>query len=69
MVPAGVPAHIVAKLNNDIVQALRSPEVLSTFEKAGAEIVGGTPEEFARFIRNEIQKWAKVVSAAGITPE
>jgi tripartite-type tricarboxylate transporter receptor subunit TctC len=70
MVPAGVPAHIVATLNRNIVQALRSPEVKSMLETDGAEVVGGTPEEFGRLIRSEIQKWGDVLRmAGGVAPE
>jgi tripartite-type tricarboxylate transporter receptor subunit TctC len=68
-VPAGVPAHIVAKLNKDIVEALRSKEVKAVLETDGAEVVGGTPEEFDRLIRSEIKKWGEVLRMAGVAPE
>ena len=69
MAPSGVPAPIVAKLNKGINQALKSPEVRSKLEADGAQVVGGTPEEFNRLIRSDMQKWGKVASAAGLRPE
>jgi tripartite-type tricarboxylate transporter receptor subunit TctC len=69
MVPAGVPAHIVSTLNRDIAQALRSKEVKAVLEMDGAEVVGGTPEEFGRLVRSEIQKWGDVLRMAGVAPE
>lgn len=69
MVPVGTPAHIVSKLNRDIVQALKSPDVIAKLAADGAEPVGSAPEAFARYIRDEVQKWAKVIAAAGIKPD
>ena len=66
MVPAGTPPAIVAKLNRDIVQVLKTSEVRDMLAADGAEPMGNTQEQFARHIREEIQKWTKVISAAGI---
>ena len=69
VVPAKTPPAIIAKLNEAIVQALKSPELQQAFEKQAAEPVGSTPEEFAAFIRKETDKWAKIILAAGISVE
>jgi tripartite-type tricarboxylate transporter receptor subunit TctC len=69
MTPAGVPPALVAKLHTDIVQALASPEVKDKLAGDGAEAVGSTPEQFARHIRQELEKWGKVTKAAGLKPE
>ena len=69
MTPAGVPAAIIGKLHKDIVQVLQSPDVRDKLAADGAEPVGSTPEEFARMIRQELDKWAKVIKAAGIKPD
>ena len=69
LAPAAVSKDIVAKLHREAVAVLRSPEVTSRLAGDGAEVVAGTPEEFGAFIRAETSKWAKVVKAAGITPE
>ncbi len=63
--PAGTPAEIVAKLNEEINKVLAAPATKSIFEKQGANPVIATPEETRRFIREEIDKWAKVVAETG----
>jgi tripartite-type tricarboxylate transporter receptor subunit TctC len=57
---------IIAKLNAAAVAALNAPEVKEKLSAQGAVLVGGTPEQFTAFVRDEIAKWAKVVQAAGI---
>jgi len=69
MVPAGTSPAIIAKLNRDIVQVLKSSDVRDMLAADGAEPMGNTPEQFAKHIRDEIKKWTKVISVAGIKPE
>ncbi len=69
LAPAGTPHEIVARLHAEIVRALRLPGVRERLAADGAEAVGSTPEEFAAFIRSEIEKWAAVAKSAGIRPE
>jgi tripartite-type tricarboxylate transporter receptor subunit TctC len=69
LAPAGTSRAIVARLHDEIVRALRTPDVLQRLAADGAEPVGSSPEEFAAFIKTEMVKWAKVASAAGIQPE
>jgi len=69
LAPAGTPHEIVARLHAEIVRALRLPDVRERLAADGAEAVGSTPEEFAAFIRSEIEKWAAVAKSAGIRPE
>lgn len=66
--PAGTPADIVNRLNSEIVAILKSPEMNDRLSKEGADPVGNTPAEFARHIQTEIEKWRKVIRAAGIQP-
>jgi tripartite-type tricarboxylate transporter receptor subunit TctC len=68
-VPAGVPAPIVAKLNADIAAAVKAPELRARLTAEGGDVVGNSSEEFARFIRNDIAMWAKVVKATGLRTE
>jgi len=68
-VPAGTPRDIIAKLNQDIGRVLDSSEMRQRLVAEGAEAKGGTPEQFAAFFREEIDKWAKVIRAAGIRLE
>jgi tripartite-type tricarboxylate transporter receptor subunit TctC len=67
--PAGMPAEIVRKLNTEINAILQQKDVRQRFADQGVDPVGGTPSQFADHIRAEVQKWAKVVKDAGITPE
>jgi len=69
LAPAGTPRDIVARLNAEAVRALRTPDVADKLSSQGAEPAPGAPEEFAAFIRSEIDKWAKVVKAANMKPE
>ncbi len=68
LAPAGTPKDIIARLNAEAIRALRSPEVAAKLSSQGAEPAPGSPEEFTAFIRGEIEKWAKVVKAAGMKP-
>ena len=65
--PAGIPKPVLDKLHAVVVQALKSPEVVDRIgPKAGNDIVGNTPEEFAQVIKRDLAKYAKLVKAAGI---
>jgi tripartite-type tricarboxylate transporter receptor subunit TctC len=67
--PAGTPAAIVNRLNDQLAQILRLPDVKERLTTLGAEPMTGTPEQFGMYVREEIAKWGKVVKAAGIKPE
>ena len=69
MVAAGTPAAIVSRLNTEINRILQLPDVRERLETLGAEIIGGTPKEFADHIQREIPKWAKVIKDAGVQVE
>ena len=66
LAPAGTPKEIVTRLNNEIVKVLKLPEIRDRLSKQGTEPVGSTPEEFDKFVKAEIAKWAKVIKDAGI---
>lgn len=63
------PKDVIAKLNQDIGRVLDSSEMRQRLAAEGAEARGGSPEEFAAFFRAEIDKWARVIAAAGIRLE
>ena len=65
LAPAGTPKEIVARLNTEILRILGMPDVRERLSSQGADPVGGTPEQFAGLIRDEIRKWAKVVKDSG----
>nr|WP_257993062.1 tripartite tricarboxylate transporter substrate-binding protein [Cupriavidus pauculus] len=64
--PAATPKGIVLKLNRAIDQILKSDDVKARLVQLGVEPVGGTPEDFARQIKTEHDKWGKVIQTAGI---
>jgi tripartite-type tricarboxylate transporter receptor subunit TctC len=63
--PAGIPQPVVARLNAEINKALKTPELQKRLNDEGATVLGGSPEQFAALIKNEIAKWAPVVKASG----
>jgi tripartite-type tricarboxylate transporter receptor subunit TctC len=69
LAPAGTAKDVVAKLNAEINQALAAEEVRAKLVANGIDIQGGTPGDFAGYIKGEVAKWAKVTKDAGIEPE
>jgi tripartite-type tricarboxylate transporter receptor subunit TctC len=67
--PAGTPAPVVARLNAEAVKALQSEEMKEKLALDGAQPVGSSPGEFGALIRSELEKWARVVHAAGIAQQ
>ncbi len=67
--PAGTPAPVVAKLNELVLDALKSGPVLQFFASSGGEVFPTTPDELGKFQAAETAKWGKVIKAAGIEPE
>jgi tripartite-type tricarboxylate transporter receptor subunit TctC len=69
LAPAGTPPEIVTRLQVEIAQALRLPEVKNRLASDGAEPVGSAPAEFSQFIKDELEKWTNVARIANIRPE
>ena len=67
--PAKTPREIVAKLNDATVKALRAPDVRERMGQIGFDVVASTPEEFGRFMKEEVNRWTEVVKRGGIKPE
>jgi len=67
--PVGVPANIVARLNKELVDIMRAPDLREKLVTEGAELMTNTPREFAAYIKSEIEKWTGVVRLAGITAQ
>lgn len=67
--PAGTPAAIVRRFNEEMNTALKSPDVIERLRKAYAFAEGGSPEDFTKFLADEGMRWAKLVKDAGIKPE
>ena len=69
LAPAGVPRDIVTRVNAEVVKAMASSDIKARFEALGIDPVGNSPEAAARFLDDEIGKWAKVIGAAGVKAE
>jgi tripartite-type tricarboxylate transporter receptor subunit TctC len=69
VVPRGTPAAVVNRLNSAIRQALMSPDMLEQLAASGAQVLGSTPEEYARYIHQEDVRWGAVIRAADIRPD
>jgi len=69
LAPAGTPAAIVERLHKEIVAAVANPKVSQAFVKLGTKPVSSTSAEFSTLIRTEIERWTKVIKAAGIKGE
>jgi tripartite-type tricarboxylate transporter receptor subunit TctC len=65
--PAKTPKEIVKKLNAEAIKVMKTPEFAAVLKESGSDFVGDTPENFAKFIQAETQKWAKVAKESGAT--
>jgi tripartite-type tricarboxylate transporter receptor subunit TctC len=64
--PAGTPKDIIGRLNAETIKVVALPDVKERLFNAGFEVVTSSPEQFGEFTRTEIQKWGKLVKAAGL---
>ncbi len=69
LAPAGTPKEIISRLHSEIIKAVRTPKVVQQLANVGAEAASNTPDEFAAYIRREMDKWGKVVKASGVPLE
>jgi tripartite-type tricarboxylate transporter receptor subunit TctC len=67
--PAKTPPQTIAFLHKEIVASLADPDLREKFSKAGAELVGSRPQEFAAFLRTDFDKWQKLFKQLNIQPE
>jgi tripartite-type tricarboxylate transporter receptor subunit TctC len=69
MATGGTPEPAIRRLNASINEVIREPEFAKRMATFGQEMIGGTPEEFAKFLRDDIARYQRISQAAGITPE
>jgi len=69
LAPAGTPAAIIARLNAEVNRVLKTPEVRERLTAEGGEPLGGSPEQFASFLKTEHAKWGRVVKESGARAE
>ena len=69
MAPLNTPPAVIGRLNAEIVKILQRPDVRASFVQQGTEPIGNTPEQFAQVLKNEVEKWGKVVRFSGAKVE
>jgi tripartite-type tricarboxylate transporter receptor subunit TctC len=69
LAPAGTPRTIVARLNAEINRAFTTPEVREKIESLGMNVIAESPEAFARTLRDDYEKYGKLVRAIGLRPQ
>ncbi len=67
LAPAGTPSAAIARLSAETAKGMRNPDTREALGRLGFDVVAGTPEELARWIRLESEKWARVIRASGAT--
>lgn len=65
LAPAGTPADIVNRLNEELGRVMQTPELRSRIASEGSISMNSTPQQFAAHMREETGKWAKVVDVSG----
>jgi tripartite-type tricarboxylate transporter receptor subunit TctC len=68
-VPRGTPREIVHAIRNEMVATLKAPDMAAALASGGIEASGSTPEEFDRFLADQVSRWSVIVKKTGITPE
>jgi len=69
LAPRATPRELIQRVHATLADSLKSPKVKEILTTSGAEAVGNTPDEFAKFLASETVKWTKVIKAAGIKGE
>ena len=69
MAPAGTPRAVIERLNTEITKATGAAEMREAWARQGATAMSMTPDEFTRFMREDIDKWARIVKLSGARPD
>ena len=69
LAPTATPREIIARLNAEVVKLAATPDFRAQLEKQGFEPFTSSPEQFSAFVKAELDKWGKVIKAAGIKPD
>jgi tripartite-type tricarboxylate transporter receptor subunit TctC len=67
--PAGAPKEAINKVSQAVVKIMKAPDIRKQFINDGFDPVGLTPDEFSKYLREEIVKWDKIIKASGIKPQ
>jgi tripartite-type tricarboxylate transporter receptor subunit TctC len=65
--PKGTPREVIAKVNRDVARILTQPDIKARGVTLGYRFIGGSPQELAGFLKNEIAKWSEVAKSANLT--
>ena len=69
LAPAGTPRDIVNRMSAEVAKVIAANDIKTRFESIGIIPVGNTPEQAAQFLADEITKWSKVITTAGVKAE
>jgi tripartite-type tricarboxylate transporter receptor subunit TctC len=69
LVPAGTPKDVVEKLNTTVSEQAKTPEYKDRMKQLGAQVLGGSPADFARFIGEQSERWGGIIKSVGITAQ
>jgi len=69
LAPKGTPKEIVSKINQNLVEAIRSPEITERFAQMGLDVIASTPDQFAAHLVKESKKWGQVIKDRKISVE
>jgi len=69
LAPAATPRDIVNRMSAEVAKAISTTDIKGRFDSLGIEPVGNTPEQAGKFLADEIAKWSKVITTAGVKPE
>ena len=67
--PAGTPPEINAKLHEELMRFVKSPEAQKTYQQQGVELTGSTPEAFTKFLHSEVAQYEQAIRKANVQPE
>jgi tripartite-type tricarboxylate transporter receptor subunit TctC len=69
LAPAGTPKEVIDRINVAANKVIAQATIKARFAELGADTVGGTPDQFGAYIREDLARWAKVMKEAGIQPQ
>lgn len=69
LLPAKTPQAVIAKLNTERVRILRLPEVRAKLESQRFDVMASGADDYERYVRTDMARWAKALKEAGINPE
>jgi tripartite-type tricarboxylate transporter receptor subunit TctC len=69
MLPAGTPPAIITRLHAEIMKVLQDPDMKARLAQDGIEPLGSTPEQYGAYLKNELDRWTRVIKTAGVKPE